>query len=194
MGKTWAMRALVAYPGALVFIHDDKSAVPEYPDHATYFRTPAELERIGPEQQAAISAAAFRGDIHAGQICEADEVAAAALGCARKRVPALLVIDEWRRVPTGKGDAPNVDACVLTGRAMGLSVAAGAQIPQNVGGTMINSASSVGIFRVGPAGLNYLDERLFFDLAMLEVVPTLEPGDFVLHRPGFPWDRTVYRF
>lgn len=194
MGKTHAMRELVALPDRLAFIHDDKSSVPEYPHHATYFRTPAELQGIAPEQAARMSAVAFRGDVHAGQVCEADEVAELALVCARNRVPALLVIDEWRRVPTGKGEAPSVDACVLTGRAMNLSVAAGAQIPQNVGGVMINSCSSVGLFRTGPAGLNYLDERLYFDREMLLVVPTLAQGDFVLHRPGHPWDRTVYRF
>ena len=193
-GKTWAMRELIAIPGQLVFVHDDKSATPEYPDHAVYFRHPAELRFLSPDQCSQLSAAAFRGDVHAGDICDPDEVAEAALMCARKRIPAMLVIDEWRRVATGKGEAPNVEACVLTGRAMGLSVAAGAQIPQNVGGVMLNSCSSVGLFRVGPAGLNYLDERLYFDREMLEVVPTLAKGDFVIHRPGHPWDRTVYRF
>jgi hypothetical protein len=193
-GKTFAMRELVALSGHLVFIHDDKSSTPEYPDHAAYFRHPSELPLLSAEQHAKLSAAAFRGDVHAGVICEADHVALAALECARKRVPATLVIDEWRRVPSGKGEAPNVDACVVTGRAMCLSVMAGAQIPQAVGGMMINSASSVGLFRLGPAGLNYLDERLYFDGDMLAVVPTLAVGDFVIHRPGHPWDRTVYRF
>lgn len=194
MGKTWAMRELVSQPGALVFIHDDKSSVPEYPDHAKYFRHPEELRYLSAEQWQQMSAAAFRGDVLAGNLCEVDDVALAALTCARKQVPAVLVVDEWRRVPTGKGEAPNVEACILTGRAMGLSVAAGAQIPQNVGGVIINSVSSVGVFRTGPAGLNYLHERLYFDRAMLEVVPDLAEGDFVLHRPGHPWDRTVYRF
>lgn len=188
------MRELLGVPGALAFIHDDKSSVPEYPDHAKYFRHPAELQFLSAEQWAQMSAAAFRGDIIAGDICEADEVAAAALACARKQVPAVLVIDEWRRVPSGKGEAPNVEACIVTGRAMALSVAAGAQIPQAVGGVMINSASSVGIFRLGPAGLNYMRERLYFDDELLEVVPQLAVGDFVLHRSGHPWDRTVYRF
>lgn len=193
-GKTWAMRQLVAVPGALVFIHDDKSSVPEYPDHARYFGHPAELEQLAAAEQAQLSAAAFRGNVLAGDICEVDEVAAAALRCARQQVPAVLVIDEWNRVPTGKGDAPNVSACLLTGRAMGLSVAVGAQIPQTMTSELINSASSVGIFRLGPRGVNYLSDRLFFDDELLEVVPNLAVGDFVLYRPGHPWDRTVYRF
>ena len=196
-GKTWAQRRLVELPGQLVLIHDDAKAEPEYPEHARYFRSPAELLALPADEAAQLSAAAFRGDAYSAVVCEVDEVAALALTCARVRVPVRLVVDEWERAMSDGGrkmEAPNLRTCLTTGRVMGLSVAGGAQIPQRVGDTVLNSASSVGLFRCGPAAVNYLDERLYFDREMLGTIPTLQVGDFVIHRPGHPWDRTVYRF
>jgi len=195
-GKTVAMRALVEYPGQLVVIHDDSKARPEYPS-VRYFKTPDELRAMPADEVAELHAAAFRGDVYAGVVCEVDDVAALALQAARAHVPCRLVVDEWERAMSDGGrkmEAPNLRTCLTTGRSMALSVAGGAQIPQRVGDVVLNSASSVGLFRVGPAGLNYLDERLYFDRRMLAVVPGLQVGDFVLHRPGFPWDGVVYRF
>lgn len=195
-GKTVAMRALVDHPGQLVLIHDDSKARPEYP-HVRYFHTPAELLAAPADEVAELGAAAFRGDPYSGVVCEVEDVAALALQAARARMPCRLVVDEWERAMSDGGrkmEAPSLRTCLTTGRSMALSVAGGAQIPQRVGDVVINSASSCGLFRLGPGGLNYLDERLYFDRRMLDVVVNLQVGDFVLHRPGFPWDGCVYRF
>lgn len=195
-GKTWAMRELVRLPGAFVFIHDDSKAEPEYPDDARYFRTVAELEHL-PAEEADFSAAALRGDPFAGVTVEVEEVADLAVRCARARIPTRLVVDEWERAMSDGGrklEAPSLRTALTTGRAMGLCVAGGTQTPQRLGDVVINSASSVSLFRLGPSGVNYLDERLYFDRSMLELVPRLQVGDFVIHRPGHPWDRCVYRF
>jgi hypothetical protein len=195
-GKTWAMRELVRVPGQLVLIHDDSKAEPEYPDDARYFKTTLELEQL-PADQADFAAAAFRGDPYAGITCEVENVAELAVMCARARVPTRLVIDEWERAMSDGGrklEAPSLRTALTTGRAMGLCVVGGTQTPQRLGDVVINSASSVSLFRLGPSGVNYLDERLYFDRQMLELVPRLQVGDFVIHRPGHPWDRCVYRF
>ena len=195
-GKTWAQRRLVDHPGQFVLIHDDSKAQPEYPD-VRYFRSPAEIYDVPPDEAATLTAVAFRGDPYAAIVCEVDEVAGAALAFARSKFKVRLVVDEWERAMSDGGrvlEAPNLRTCLTTGRAMGLSVAGGAQTPQRVGDVVINSASSVGLFRLGPRAVAYLDDRLKFDPEMLEVVPTLAVGDFVIHRPGHPWDRVVYRF
>jgi hypothetical protein len=195
-GKTVAMRALVDHPGQLVLVHDDSKARPEYPQ-LRYFGTPGELLALPADEVEHLHAAAFRGDVFAGVACEVEDVAALALQAARARIPCRLVVDEWERAMSDGGrklEAASLRTCLTTGRSMALSVAGGAQIPQRVGDVVINSASSVGLFRLGPAGLNYLDERLYFDRRMLEVIPRLQVGDFVLHRPGHPWDGVVYRF
>lgn len=195
-GKTVAMRALVDYPGQLVLIHDDSKARPEYP-HVRYFHAPAQLLAAPADEVQELNAVAFRGDPYAGVVCEVEDVAALALQAARAHIPTRLVVDEWERAMSDGGrkmEAPSLRTCLTTGRSMALSVAGGAQIPQRVGDVVINSASSVGLFRLGPGGLNYLDERLYFDRRMLDVVVGLQVGDFVVHRPGFPWDGCVYRF
>lgn len=195
-GKTWAQRELVNLGGQLVIIHDDKGARAEYP-HVRYFTTTADLLAAPAEEAAALSAAAFKGDPFSGVVCEVEEVAALALQLARVRIPVRLVVDEWDRAVSDGGrklEAPALQACLTTGRALGLSVTGGAQTPQRCGDIVINSASSIGIFRLGQRAVNYLEERLLFDREMTAVIPTLAVGDFVIHRPGRPWDRTIYRF
>lgn len=196
-GKTWAQRELVAYDaGQLVLIHDDKGAAVEYPG-VKYFRAPADLLDAPADEAGNLSAVAFRGDVFAGVTCEVEDVAALALRLARARVPVRLVVDEWDRAVSDGGrklEAPALRACLTTGRALGLSVTGGAQTPQRCGDIVLNSASSIGMFRLGPAAVNYLEERLFFDRAMTAVIPTLAVGDFVIHRSGHPWDGVIYRF
>lgn len=196
MGKTWAMRELAQLPGALVLIHDDKRAQPEYPD-VRYFRTTGELLAVPLAELEHLTAAGFRGDVYAGLTCEVDAVAALALELARAHVPCRLVVDELERATSSGGRELESDAlrrCFTQGRAMNLSVLWGTQTPQRVPREALDQSSSVGIFRLGPRALNYLDERCFFDPAMLAAVERLERGEFVLWRNGHPWDRCVYRF
>ena len=190
------MRELVRLPGQLVLIHDDKRAQPEYPE-VRYFRDPGQLLELPADQAAELSAAAFRGDAYQGVSCQVDQVAGLALQLARARIPVRLVVDELERAVSPGGrelEAENLRLCFTQGRAMGLSVLWGTQTPQRVPREVLDQSSSIGIFRVGPRALNYLDERCFFDPEMLAAVERLEVGQFVIWRNGFRWDRCVYRF
>jgi hypothetical protein len=194
MGKTWGTRVLIELPGQLVLIHDDAKARPEYPDHALYLRTAAELEQL--EQQQNPPAIAFRGDAYAGVRCEVEEVAALAMRLARARLPVRLVVDEMDRAVSDGGrklEAPSLREAIVVGRTMGLSVVCNVQQPQRMP-EVASQASSIGFFRLELAALAYVADRFSVDPEIMTLVPTLAVGDFVIHRPGFPWDRRVYRF
>jgi len=195
-GKTVAMRHLVDVPGQLTMIHDVAKARPEYP-RVKYFRNPAEALAAPAAEAGALSAIGFRGDPFAGISCTAHDVAELALIAARRHVPTRVIFDELNKALNEAGsrlESPELLSLFTEGRSMGLSVAIGTQTPQRVPGTVLDSLSSVGIFRLGPRSLNYLDERLMFDAEMLAAVPELKVFECVLHRPGFPWDRTIYKF
>lgn len=192
-GKTWATRELIMVPGQLVLIHDDAKARPEYPDHALYLAAVTDLEQVGDKNPPAI---AFRGDPYAGITCPVEDVAALALRMARGRLPVRLVVDEMDQAVSDGGrklEAPSLRACFVTGRTMGLSVVCNVQQPQRMP-EVASQASSVGFFRLEPAALAYVAERFSVDPEIMSLVPHLPNGDFVLHRPGFPWDRRIYRF
>jgi hypothetical protein len=194
-GKTWAMRELVAVPGQLVLIHDDSKAVAEF--DCPYLRTPAHLEAMKPEQVRGWHAVAFCGCAWEGIRVQVEDVAALALKYSRIRVRSRLVVDELNRAVSEGGQALESDSlreAFTAGRSMGLSVAYGTQTPQRIPTVILDQSSSIGIFRLGPRALNYLDRVCMFDEEMLGVASTLEVGDFVIHRPGHPWDRTIYRF
>ena len=191
------MRELVALPGALVLIHDDSKAVAEFNPPVPYLRSPAHLDRCLPEDVKGWPAVAFCGSAYEGIRCEVEDVAALALRVARKRMKVRLVVDELNRAVTEGGQGLESDSlreAFTAGRSMGLSVAYGTQTPQRIPTVILDQSSSVGIFRLGPRALNYLDRVCMFDADMLAAVPELAVGDFVIHRPGHPWDRTVYRF
>lgn len=194
-GKTVAMRRLIEMPGQFTLVHDTAKARPEYPKLA-YFRNPAELLGSPADRVQALPAVAFRGDPYSAVVCTPEEVAALALLCARRHIPVRAVFDELNKAVSDSGralESPSLLTCYTEGRAMGLSVAAGTQTPQRVPGAVIDSLSSVAVFRCGPRALNYLADRLMFDDEMLAVVPTLPTFHFVLHRPAQPWDRTIYQ-
>jgi hypothetical protein len=191
------MRELVALPGQLTLIHDDSKAVAEFAPAVPYLRTPAHLDRCQPADVAGWRAVAFCGSAYEGLRCEVEDVAALALQLARKRMRVRLIVDELNRAVSDGGQALESDSlreAFTAGRSMGLSVGYGTQTPQRIPTVILDQSSSVGIFRLGPRALNYLDRVCMFDGDMLQVVPTLAVGDFVIHRPGYPWDRTVYRF
>lgn len=180
----------------VVLIHDTKGADPEYPQ-ARQLRNLDALFELSSEQLTETSAVAFRGDAFAGVDVDVNELAGFALNMARARIPVRLVVDELDAACTPGGRelaAPSLRLALTQGRKIGLQVLASTQTPQRCPKEVIDQSSSVGLFRLGPRALRYLDDVLLFDGDMLEIVPRLERGDFVLHRPGHAWDRTVYRF
>lgn len=204
MGKSTANRRTIeeAIAGRLAGVallaisHDDTKLDAQCPGAARV--NPADLNaRPLTDAEDALGGVVFRGDVYRGVVVEVEEVAAFALSLARRRHRTLLVVDELDRActPGGKDLASTSLRTALTqGRALGLCVSWTTQSPARAPKEVLDQATSVGLFRVGPRALNYLDERLYFDKEMLEVVPNLQRGEFVLHRPGAPWDRTIYAF
>jgi hypothetical protein len=195
MGKTVAARRLLEQPGRLTLIHDVSKAKAEYDVKA--FATPAEFLAQPAGEIAHLSALSFRGDPWRGVQCDVEPVAALAMQLIRARVPTRLVIDELDRAVSEGGRALESDSlrdAFVVGRSMGLDVVWSTQTPQRVPLVVGDQSSSMGLFRLGPRAINFLDERMFFDPEMLEVIQWLEVGDFVLHVPGQPWDRAIYRF
>lgn len=196
-GKTTAARALLRHRAGqqLTLIHDDSKAHPEYPGVPYVLKlhqAPAGAAVVG-----------FRGDPYAGTRVDVDDVAGLAVELARARIPVRLVVDELNKAVSDGGKsltAPQLSEAMTAGRTMGLSVVWGTQSPTRIPTVVLDQSSAIMLFQLGPRALNYLDERLGMDPEMLAVVPTLhahphpDAGDFVLHRPGYPWDRTIYRF
>jgi len=189
MGKTTANQHFLG-EGRLpqfTLIHDDAKLDPQYKG--------ATVEKIddAPDDAAWIT---LRGDPFKGTRVEVETVAALALQIARaSREPVRLVVDELDRACTlgGKELASQSLRDALTqGRALGVSVIWSTQTPQRAPKEVIDQSSTIGLFQLGPRALNYLDERLFFDADLLQVVPTLGVGEFVIYEAGRPWNRTIY--
>ena len=196
MGKTWAARHLVALPGQLTLIHDDSKAQPEYPG-VKYFPNVAELLSRPADDVRQLAAVGFRGDPYRAITCEVEEVADLALRLARGGVPVRLVVDETSRAMSDTGKtllAPSLRTCATVGRVMGLSVSAGAQEVVYMPRALLAQASSIGLFRIEAADVNYLRERLAWDPELLAAAADLGEGDFLIRQPATRWDRTIYRF
>ena len=196
MGKTWAARVLVSQPGQLSLIHDDSKAAPEYPG-ITYFPNVSALLEQPADQVRQLGAVGFRGDAYRSVTCEVEEVADLALRFARGGIPVRLVVDETSRAMSDTGKtllAPSLRICATVGRVMGLSVSAGAQEIIYMPRALLAQASSIALFRVESADVNYLRERLAWDPELLAAATELSEGQFLIRQPATRWDRTVYRF
>jgi hypothetical protein len=193
-GKTHALKEFASCPGQITLIHDDSKARPEYP--CRYWASVSEMLATPEHEIRETTVLGFRGDAYRGVTCEVDDVAAVSLRFARARFPTRLIVDELDRAVSTAGlrlESESLRSCFTVGRTMGLSVGWATQTPQRVP-TEVWNQSSIVIFHVGAKSLRYLDERLLLDDEMLEQVPQLQRGEFVMHRPGHPWDRTIYRF
>jgi len=201
MGKSHAQRAFLeeakARHGMIVVAHDDTKLEPEVP--GAIRANVADLEARPPsEEEDATGALCFRGDAFRGIVVEVEEVAAFAIDrLARRRVRTCMVVEELDRAVTPGGRqlvSAKLRECCTQGRVLGLCVSSTTQSPARTPAEILDQATAVVLFRLGPRALNYVDERLMFDGELLAAVPTLERGDFVLHVPGEPWNRTLYRF
>jgi hypothetical protein len=193
-GKTTAIRAfLLASDLTFTLIHDDTKLDPQYPGLKC-----ESLDQIAVD--ASVNDATMitiRGDAFRGSRVEVETVAALALQIARAtREPVRLVIDELDRACTAGGKqiaAESLRAAFTLGRALAVSVLWSTQTPTRCPTEVVDQSSTIAICQLGPRALNYLDERLAFDLDLLQVVPTLAIGQFVIHEAGRPWNRTIYQ-
>jgi hypothetical protein len=193
-GKTTAIRAFLrATDQTFTLIHDDTKLDPQYDGLKC-----ESFEQIGthPEAQET-TLITIRGDAYKGSRVEVETVAALVLQIARaSRQPVRLVVDELDRACTAGGKqiaSESLRAAFTLGRALSVSVLWSTQTPTRCPPEVIDQSSTIAICQLGPRALNYLDERLAFESDLLQVVPTLEIGQFVIHESGRPWNRTIYQ-
>lgn len=188
-GKTTSLRALVGHAEALVLIHDDAKLQAQYPGAVCQSISGA------PDDARVV---VLRGDVFRGITVDPDYVARTALLICRysSGSPVWVVIDELDRACTPGGQKLASDAireCLTVGRALGLSLVWSTQQPTRAPTEVIDLCTTIAIGQLGPRALNYLDERLAFDRGMLDVVPTLGRGEFVLYEQGRPWNQRIYQ-
>ena len=207
-GKSSAIKRLLPHDPreSVTLIHDDTKINAQYEGQVLGV---ADLAGASDDGRVVI----FRGDPFAGTTVEVNDVARLAVQLARARVKVRLVVDELDRVLTPGGRellrtdeagpfAPSPFHVSLTqGRALGLSVFWSTQGPHRTPREVIDQATAILLFRLGPRALSYLDGSMFFDPALLKTIPNLavpEDGstvsEFVLWRPGRPWDGAIYAF
>lgn len=193
-GKTFFIRRFVLeHPllNGITIIHDDSKRNAQYENHqrASY---------CVPNFQAAPDDArvvTIRGNAQANEWVEVDSVAGLALTMSRNNINTRLVVDELDRAITPGGkefEGTNLRSCFTVGRALGLSVLWSTQAPQRAPREVIDQSTAIVLFQIGPRALNYLDDRLMFDGELLDVVPTLQVGEFVIYQQGMEWNRTIY--
>jgi hypothetical protein len=192
-GKTTAIRGfLSATDQIFTLIHDDTKLDPQYDGVKC-----ESLDQIGAAVAAEVTAITLRGDAFKGSRVEVETVAALALQIARaSRQPVRLVVDELDRACTAGGKqiaSESLRAAFTLGRALSVSVLWSTQTPTRCPTEVIDQSSTIALCQLGPRALNYLDERLAFDPDLLQVVPTLAIGQFVIYEAGRPWNRTIYQ-
>jgi hypothetical protein len=186
-GKTTCIRRFLERRGPLQLIHDDTKLKPQYAGAVV-----ADFQQAPDDADAVL----FRGDPFKGTTVDPDYVCNLALQIARAtRQPVQVVIDELDRAcsPGGKELASERLREILTqGRALAVSVVWSTQTPQRAPREVIDQSSTIALCQLGPRALLYLDERLMFDRALLDVVPGLEVGQFAIYQQGRPWNGTIY--
>jgi hypothetical protein len=188
-GKTTAVSTFLrATAHHFTLIHDDAKL------DAQYEGSKVERFEDAPEDATAIT---MRGDPFKGSVVEVETVAALALQIARgARLPVRLVVDELDRACTPGGkelESTSLRTAFTTGRALNVSILWLTQTPQRAPIAVIDQSSTIALCQLGPRALNYLDDRLCFDPELLQVVPDLPVGAFVIYEAGRPWNRTVYQ-
>ena len=185
-GKTTGMRALVLESSTLTLIHDDSKPEVQYKHDVvrSFDQAPDDAKRI-----------VFRGDAFADVFVEVEEVADITMRIARAtRKPVRLVVDEVDRACSeGMREitSPAFKKAFHKGRGFGVSVMWSTVQPQ-IPATLIDQASTISFYRMGPRALNYAGDVLKLDKEMLDVILTLEDFEFVIYEQGRPWNRIIY--
>lgn len=188
-GKTTLIRRLIEYPRSCVtLIHDAAKLEAQYPGWVS-----STLDLSG--APAEVTTVIFRGDVFAGVEVSVESVAAEALRLARSRVPVRLVVDELEAAVSTGGRKLTSESLLkigVQGGQLALTLIWSTQIPQRAPSDALSQVSAVVLGRLEASATNYLDQTLYFDREMVEVLGTLQRGEFVVRVPGQSWDRTIY--
>ena len=182
----------------IILAHDDTKREPQI--DGTIREHPDDLETNPPDPEKGEDdmAVVFRGNPFSGRVVEVEDVAALAMKCGRRRQPVYLYVDELRRaVSEGTGQSIRSDSlrqAYEQGGALMVSVCVTTQSPARLPAEIHDQSSAVAVMRLGDRARNYMKERLYYDKDQLEMIATLDKGEFIVARPGHDWDGCKYRF
>jgi hypothetical protein len=178
----------------LVLTHDVKFAEPEF--EGTCYPHVSGLTNV-----AAIEAsrhAVFRGDIRNDVECNAEDVAL--LGkrlLQREQLRVLLNVGELDNCLSDGGRswrAPTVRWFSSQGRALKGCLTWTNQQPKRCPDEIFDQSTTIAFLHLDARSSNYLGNTLLLDEDMVEILPKLARGEFVLWVPGLEWNGKVYRF
>jgi len=179
----------------LVLVHDAKDPTPQY--EGVVFPTVGALV-VAPPEQLARAVADGVVVIHAPEsIDPPDRVAEATLTFSRNGFPTCAVIDELYDALRGpqtfaEGDVSPIPVLVRKGRSLRASEVVSTQMPQTIPSVIFDLAETRVILCTDTRSLAYLADRLKLPDAMVEAIPRLEVGEFVVSQMGREWNHVIY--
>lgn len=197
-GKTYHMRHVIQEAidrehVDLVLSHDVKFADPEF--EGTCFVNVGAPHNPALEQS---RHAVYRGDIRNDVACPAEDVAL--LGkrlLQREQLAVLLNIGELDNCLSDGGrswQAPTVRWFSSQGRALKGCLTWTAQQPKRCPDEIFDQSTTIAFLHLDARSSNYLGNTLMLDEGMVDVLPKLAKGEYVLAVPGLEWNGKVYRF
>lgn len=214
-GKTTLMRCVVYYTiiqrfARFALVHDTKGIFPEYPRSLQVSSTRQFVSGGGFKSWKGIPVVSFRGNPRRDEEVSAEEVAQLSLAFARQGVmidgkwtmnPHVCVIEEISEAATaGRKNLKSKGVLKLAeqGRKMGVSLVATTQTPKNMPDDLRNQAESISFGRLTGTTINYLEQRMDLDPAMVRAIrgaqgEGLPNHTFVLYIKGQPWDGKVHK-
>lgn len=178
----------------LVLTHDTKGAEAEFV--GVELASPA----VAPPAERADRARhlVYRGDVLNDVDCPAEDVALLGKRLAQKeRLRVLLNVGELDNCLTDGGrswEAPTVRWFSSQGRKLRACLTWTNQQPKRCPDEIFDQSTTIAFLHLDARSSNYLGNTLLLDPAMVEVLPKLANGDFVLWVPGLEWNGKVYRF
>jgi len=197
-GKTHGLRKVVAAALELdhvdvVLSHDVKGPDPEWFGYQC--RTVAECD---PRMLEHHRHAVFRGDPFADIACPLEDVALKGKELLqRERIRTLLNVGELKDAltPGGKGWASDTTLWFSAqARSIGGCLCWTVQQPKRAPDEIWDQSTSIALHRVLKRSVNYLKNTLELEPEMVDVLPTLQRGEFVLYLPEADWNGKVYKW
>lgn len=198
-GKTFTLRAVVEEAIALgvvdvVLTHDTKSTRAR-PDWTGYFcDTVANCDPKLLEQH---PHAVFRGDPLAGITCDIEDVAQLGQRMLRQeQLKVLLNCNELRPALTDGGRSwasPTTLWFSAEARSIQGCFCWTVQQPKRCPDEVFDQSTTIAFHHTGKRAANYLGGTLMLDESMVDVLPQLARGEFVIWQPEIEWNGRVYR-
>ena len=196
-GKTYATRIVIdeALGHGLVDValtHDVKGSVAEFEG----FECKQIAEAAGAGDSAHL---VFRGDPRA-ELAQLEAEDVAQLGkrlVQREQLRVLLNIGELGNCLTDGGRSWRSQSTLwfsAQGRALGACMTWTVQQPKRCPDEIFDQSTTIAFHHLDARSANYLGNTLLLDQQMVDVLPQLARGEFVLWQQGLEWNRKVYRF